>query len=142
MNSSVWPPSSASLSGDQSAADSLQQGWRVGWTLETRCHLSLEHQGTKHPSPTSPHAQELQAEGIWACKNISCFSQTPFRAEQDARKSELEGLQRKLASTGGEGMSRLWCCVAQSNTFPTSTELAVLKQTMSQSWCQFSHRLV
>lgn len=87
------------------------------------------------PSPTSPHAQELQAEGIWACKNLSCFSQTPFRAKQDARKSELEGLQRKLASTGGEGLSRLWCCDAQSNTFPTSTELAVLKQTMSQSRC-------
>ena len=49
MNSSPWPPSPASLSGDQSAADSLQQGWRVGWTLETRCHLSLEHLGTKHP---------------------------------------------------------------------------------------------
>ena len=135
MNSPAWPPSPASLSGDQSSADSLQRGWRAGWTLETRCHLSLEHQGTKHLSPTSPHAQELQAEGVWACKNLSCFSQTPFRAEQDARKSELEGLQRKLASTGGEGMSRLWCCVAQSNTFPTSTELAVLKQTMSQSRC-------
>ena len=32
----------ASLSGDQSAADSLQWGWRAGSTLETRCHLSLE----------------------------------------------------------------------------------------------------
>ena len=42
--------------------------------------------------------------------------------------SELEGLQRKLASIGGEGMLRLRWCVAQSNTFPTSTELAVLKQ--------------
>ena len=52
--------------------------------------------------------------------------------------SELEGLQRKLASIGGDGMSRLWWCVAQSNTFPTSTELAVLKQTMLQSWCQSS----
>ena len=47
MNFSAWPPSPASLSGDQSAADSLQQGWRVGSTLETRCHLSLEHQGTQ-----------------------------------------------------------------------------------------------
>jgi len=52
--------------------------------------------------------------------------------------SELEGLQRKLVSTGGEGMSRFRWCIAQSNTFPTSTELAVLKQTMSQSWCQLT----
>ena len=44
MNSSAWPPSP----GDQSAADSLQQGWRMGLILETRCHLSLEHQGRKH----------------------------------------------------------------------------------------------
>ena len=49
MNSPEWPPSPASLSEDQSAADSLQQGWRAGSILETRCHLSLERQGTKHP---------------------------------------------------------------------------------------------
>ena len=52
--------------------------------------------------------------------------------------SELEGLQRKLASIGGEGMSSLQWCVAQSKTFATSTELAVLKQTMSQLWCQLT----
>ena len=52
--------------------------------------------------------------------------------------SELEGLQRKLASIGGEGMSRLRWCVAQSKTFATSTELAVLKQTMSHLWCQLT----
>ena len=52
--------------------------------------------------------------------------------------SELEGLQRKLASIGGDGMSRLWWYVAQSKTFVPSTELAVLKQTMSQSWYQLT----
>ena len=103
MNSPAWPPSSASLSGDQSVADSLQQGWRSGSTLETRCHLSLEHQGTKYPSPTSPHAQELQAGGIWTHEKPSCFSYIPFRAEQDARMSELEGLQRNLLVQGERG---------------------------------------
>ena len=49
MNSSAWPPSLLPSPGDQRAADSLQQGWRMGSTLETRCHLSHEHQGTKHP---------------------------------------------------------------------------------------------
>ena len=49
VNSSAWPPSSASLSGDQSAADSLLQVWKVGSTLETRYHLSLENQGTQTP---------------------------------------------------------------------------------------------
>ena len=94
MNASAWPPSPASLSGDQSAADSLQPEWRAGLTLETKCHLSLEHQGTKHPSPTSPHNQELQAGGMWTHGKPSCFSQILFRAEQDARMRELEGLQK------------------------------------------------
>ena len=49
MNFSAWPPSPASLSGDQSAADSLQQGWKVGSTLQVRYYLSLEHQGTQTP---------------------------------------------------------------------------------------------
>ena len=34
----------------KAAADSLQQAWWPGSTLETRYHLNLEHQGTKHPT--------------------------------------------------------------------------------------------
>ena len=49
MNSSARPPSPASLLGDQSCRW-FQQGWWAGSTLETRCHLSLEYQGTKDPT--------------------------------------------------------------------------------------------
>ena len=80
VNSPAWPPSPASLSGDQSCKWFSLVGMRVGSTLETRCHLSLEHQGTKTPSPTSLHAQELQSGGIWTHENPSCFFQIPVRA--------------------------------------------------------------
>ena len=72
-------------------------------------------------------------EGTHTCEKPSCFFQTPLRAEQDARMSELEGLQRQLICTGEEGMSRLWYYVAQCNSlFPTNTELTVLKQICSR----------
>lgn len=52
--------------------------------------------------------------------------QIPLRAEEDTSTSELEGLQRKLTSTEGEGVSKHY--LAEFNTlFPTKTELAILK---------------
>ena len=74
---------------------------------------------------------------IWTHEKPSCFSQTPFRSEQDARMSEMEGLKIKLTRIGDRGCKVL-VYVAQDIIFPTSTELAVLKQTMLQSWCQSS----
>jgi len=74
---------------------------------------------------------------IWTHEKPSCFSQTPFRAERDARMSEMKGLKIKLARIWDRGCKVL-VYVAQDIIFPTSTELAVLKQTMSQSWCQSS----
>ena len=96
MNFSAWPPSAASLSGDQSAADSLQQGWRVGSTLETRCHLSLEYQGTKHPITYLTSCPRVTGWGDLDHENLSCYFQTPLRAKQNARMSELEGLPPKI----------------------------------------------
>ena len=49
----------------KAAGDSLQEGWKVGLTLETRCYLSLEHQGTKHPITyltSSPRVRAGQRE--------------------------------------------------------------------------------
>ena len=74
---------------------------------------------------------------IWTHEKPSCFSQTPFRAERDARMSEMAELKRKLARIGDRGC-KVPVYVAQNIIFPTSTELAVLKQTMSQSWYQSS----
>ena len=66
-------------------------------------------------------------------ENLPCFSQTPLRAEQDARMSELEGLHRRLSGTGGTGMSRLWSYLGQWNTLsPTNTELAILWEPWHQ----------
>ena len=70
---------------------------------------------------------------IWTHEKPSCFSQTPFRAERDARMSEMAELKRKLARIGDRGC-KVPVYVAQNIIFPTSTELAILKQTMSQSW--------
>ena len=49
----------------------------------------------------------------------------------------MEGLKRKLARMG-DGGCKVLVYIVQNITFPTSTELAVLKQTMSQSWCQLT----
>ena len=46
------------------------------------------------------------------------------------------GSSKKLASTGGEGMSRLWCCPKYH--FSHKHWARYPETTMSQSWCQSS----
>ena len=77
----------------------------MGLTLEIRCYLGLEYQGTQTPHHL-PHLipkSYSRPVGILTCEKLSCFIQTQLRAEQDARMRELEGLQRKLASMGERG---------------------------------------
>ena len=84
---------------------------------------------TSHHLPHFMPKSYSGPEGTHTCEKPSCFFQTPHRAEQGARMSEWEGLQRQLTRTGEERMSRLWYYVAQRNIlFPTNTELTVLKQ--------------
>lgn len=102
----------------KAAGASFHQGWRVGSTLEIRCRFSLEDSLGKPntPSSTSPHAQESQhPRESRPHEKLSCFSASPLRVEQGIRKRELQSLQRKLTSTEGEGMSRLWYYLAQCN---------------------------
>ena len=126
VNSSVWPPSPASIR--RSKLQLILSSGEGGVDFRSLCHNVWTPGNSKTPSLTSPHIQQLQwSKGMWNSENLPCFFQTPLRAEQDARMSELEGVHRRLTSTGGMGMSRLWSYLGQWNTlFPTNTELAIL----------------
>lgn len=107
VNSSPWPPSPASLVRRSKCSWLFSSGMEGGVDFRNQLSSQPWTQGTKTPSPTSPHAQELQAGGIWTHEKPSRFSQIPFRAEQDARMTELEGLQRKLARIRERGCKAL-----------------------------------
>ena len=139
VNSPARPPSPPSLfrskwswfspAGMEGGVDFRNQVSSQPWTPENQIPHYLPHLMPKSYS---------RLEGIRTCEKPSCFFQISFRAEQDAIMNEMECLQRKLTSTGVEGMSRLWSYLAQCNNtlFLKNTELAVLKQTMWHPWQQ------
>ena len=66
---------------------------------------------------------------IWTHEKPSCFSQTPFRAERDARMSEMVELKRKLARIGDRGC-KVPVYVAQNIIFPTSMFYSPLSHSL------------
>ena len=102
MNSPAWPPSPASLTGDESCRWFCPVEIEGGVDFRNQVSSQLWTPGNPNtPSPTSTQAQEFSRNAdLW---KVILFLLNSVRSEQDARMSELEGLQRRLTSTGKRG---------------------------------------
>ena len=69
------------------AGDSLGQGWRAGLTLETRCHLGLEHQGTQTPH----HLPHLMSKSYSRSLGIRTFVKPSYFLKPHLGPSRVPG---------------------------------------------------